>query len=92
LFAGLDGGKDLTYNKSQEVGRWEGIYYLFIDVDKMIGAAGLCVERYCEMRCKKDALQERCIVRYNIRGTTDVETQHQGFYTRNSDDEVNAAG
>ena len=44
------------------------------------------------MRCKKDALQERCIVRYNIRGTTDVETQHQGFYTRNSDDEVNAAG
>ena len=62
----------------------------------MTGAAGLCVERYCEMRCKKDTLQEkcvaRCVVRYDIRGTTDVETQHQGFYTRNSDDEVNAAG
>src|SRR5436853_7653096 len=48
------------------------------------------------MRCKgcvgRNALQERyvarCVARCNIRFATDVETQHQGFYTRNSDDEI----
>ena len=63
LFVGLDRDKDLTYNKQQEVGIWEGIHCLFIDIDKMIGVAGLCVERYCEMHCKKDILQERYIAR-----------------------------
>src|SRR5437016_9992081 len=46
----------------------------------------------CERCVARDALQERyvarCVARCNIRCATDVETQHQGFYTRNSDDEI----
>jgi hypothetical protein len=49
LFAGLDRDEDLACNRWQEVGIWEGIHSLFIDVDEVPGAAGLCVERHCEM-------------------------------------------
>src|SRR5436853_6884746 len=41
-----------------------------------------CVAK-CVARCVA-----RCDTRCDTRGATNVETQHQGFYTRNSDDKI----